>query len=62
MQGFCRCHVEGAAPVTYVELESASGHDAFLVDTVPVGRLLRAFLLAPSRKRQTAKSGAGGQS
>jgi len=62
----CRVFVDAMLkaqlPVTYVELESASGHDAFLVDTVPVGRLLRAFLLAPSRKRQTAKSGAGGQS
>lgn len=39
-------------PVTYVELESESGHDAFLVDTEPVGRILKAFLLTPSRRRQ----------
>ena len=51
---FVDAMLKAQIPVTYVEVESASGHDAFLVDTVPVGRLLRAFLLAPSRKRKTA--------
>ncbi len=40
-------------PVTYVEIKSESGHDAFLVDTVPVGRLLRAYLLAPGINRRS---------
>ncbi len=40
-------------PVTYVEIETESGHDAFLVDTVPVGRLLRAYLLAPGINRRS---------
>lgn len=40
-------------PVTYVEIQSESGHDAFLVDTVPVGRLLRAYLLAPGINRRS---------
>jgi len=60
----CRTFVDAMLkaqiPVTYVEVESASGHDAFLVDTAPVARLLRAFLLAPSRKRQTQKTISGG--
>ena len=37
--------------VTYVEIDSQSGHDGFLIDTEPVGRLLRSFLLAASRTR-----------
>jgi len=31
-------------PVTYVNVPSTLGHDAFLVETEPVGRLLRGFL------------------
>jgi homoserine O-acetyltransferase len=31
-------------PVSYVEIESHYGHDAFLVETETVGRLLSAFL------------------
>lgn len=58
---FVDAMLKAQIPVTYVEVESASGHDAFLVDTAPVGRLLRAFLLAPSRKRKTAKTVTGGQ-
>jgi len=52
---FVDAMLKAKLPVTYVELESASGHDAFLVDTEPVGRLLRAFLLAPSRERKIMK-------
>ena len=40
-------------PVTYVEIKTESGHDAFLVDTIPVGRLLRAYLLAPGINRRS---------
>lgn len=39
-------------PVTYVDIESSSGHDGFLVDTVPVGRLLRSYLLSPGVNRR----------
>lgn len=39
--------------VTYVEIQTDSGHDAFLVDTEPVGRLLRAYLLAPGINRRS---------
>mgnify|MGYP001769526635 CR=1 FL=1 len=31
-------------PVTYVEVPSRYGHDAFLVETAPVGYLLTQFL------------------
>ena len=34
-------------PVTYVNVPSALGHDAFLVETATVGRLLHAFLATP---------------
>ena len=43
-------------PVTYVEIKTESGHDAFLVDTIPVGRLLRAYLLAPGINRRSGAS------
>jgi len=36
----CRCR----RPVTYIEVPSSYGHDAFLVETEVVGRLLRDFL------------------
>lgn len=39
-------------PVTYVEVESDSGHDAFLVDTKPVGRILRAYLNTAGANRR----------
>ncbi len=31
-------------PITYVDVPSCYGHDAFLIETAPVGRLLRHFL------------------
>ena len=34
-------------PVTYVEVPSRYGHDAFLVETRPVGNLVRNFLASP---------------
>ncbi len=41
---FVNAFIATGRPVTYVEIQSESGHDAFLVDTGPVGRLLRAYL------------------
>jgi homoserine O-acetyltransferase/O-succinyltransferase len=41
---FVNAFIATGRPVTYVEIQSDSGHDAFLVDTTPVGRLLRAYL------------------
>jgi homoserine O-acetyltransferase len=49
---FVNAFIADSKPVTYVEIESASGHDAFLVDTIPVGRILRAYLLAPGVNRR----------
>lgn len=39
------CH--GGRPVVYVDVPSGYGHDSFLVETAPVGRLLSSFLAAP---------------
>lgn len=50
---FVNAFIAENKPVTYVEIKSESGHDAFLVDTVPVGRLLRAYLLAPGINRRS---------
>lgn len=41
---FVNAFIATGRPVTYVEIQSDSGHDAFLVDTGPVGRLLRSYL------------------
>ncbi|MCX7935526.1 MAG: homoserine O-acetyltransferase, partial [Planctomycetota bacterium] len=38
-------------PVTYVNVPSRYGHDAFLVETEQVGKLLRGFLDAPRQQR-----------
>jgi len=39
-------------PVTYMQVESNYGHDAFLVEAKTVGRMLRAFLLSPTLARR----------
>ena len=49
---FVNAFISERKPVTYVEIASDSGHDAFLVDTEPVSRLLRAYLLAPGINRR----------
>ena len=49
---FVNAFIACRKPVTYVEIESSSGHDGFLVDAGPVGRLLRAYLLAPGVNRR----------
>ncbi len=49
---FVNAFIAEGKPVTYVEIESTSGHDAFLVDTVPVGRILRSYLLSPGINRR----------
>ena len=36
----CRC----GKPVTYINVDSPYGHDAFLVETEPVGHLVRSFI------------------
>ncbi|HLB25930.1 MAG TPA: homoserine O-acetyltransferase [Nitrospirota bacterium] len=41
---------KGGIPVTYVEVPSRYGHDAFLVETGPVGRLLSSFLGSGGRR------------
>jgi len=51
-RAFVNAFLSTGKPVTYVEIESSSGHDAFLVDTVPVGRLLRSYLLSPGVNRR----------
>ena len=50
---FVDAMLKAQIPVTYVEVESASGHDAFLVDTAR-SNVCCAFLLA-GRKRENAK-------
>lgn len=55
-KNFVDAMLKAQLPVTYVEVESNSGHDAFLVDTPAVERILKAFLLTPSRKRQVQKN------
>jgi homoserine O-acetyltransferase len=47
-------------PVTYVQIESNYGHDAFLVEADKVGRLLRAFLLSPTIARRFSEQSKGG--
>ena len=51
-RAFVNAFLSTGKPVTYVEIESSSGHDAFLVDTQPVGRLLRSYLLSPGVNRR----------
>ncbi|NMA46815.1 MAG: hypothetical protein GX945_09665 [Lentisphaerae bacterium] len=52
--------MQNSIPVTYVQVESIYGHDAFLVETDKVGQLLRAFLLSPTIARRFADRGKGG--
>lgn len=42
-------------PVTYVDVPSRYGHDAFLVETAPVGHLLRHFMMATPVNRTRAE-------
>ena len=51
-RSFVNAFISTGKPVTYVEIQSDNGHDAFLVDTVPVGRLLRSYLLSPGVNRR----------
>jgi homoserine O-acetyltransferase len=43
---FVLAMLRGGKPVTYVDVPSHYGHDAFLVETEPVGHLLRHFIKA----------------
>lgn len=45
-QEFVNALLSAGKSVTYVEIQSHSGHDGFLIDTVPVSRLLKSFLQA----------------
>ena len=49
---FVNAFVAEGKPVTYVEVQSDSGHDAFLVDEEEVSKLLRAYLRAPGINRR----------
>ena len=44
---FVTALLRNETPVTYINVESTYGHDAFLVEADKVGRLIRAFLLSP---------------
>lgn len=57
---FVSALMQNSIPVTYVQVESIYGHDAFLVETDKVGQLLRAFLLSPTIARRFADRGKGG--
>lgn len=51
---FAHALLRRGIPVTYTDVDSIFGHDAFLVESAQVSRLLRAFLLSPSRSRRLA--------
>ena len=48
---FVRALLHDRIPVTYVQLETSYGHDAFLVEEEAVGELLTAFLKGKSKLR-----------
>lgn len=48
---FVRALLHDRIPVTYVQLQTSFGHDAFLLEEKSVGSLLTAFLKSPSRLR-----------
>lgn len=50
---FVAALLKNRIPVTYVKITSDYGHDAFLIETAKVGRLLRAFLLSPHAGRRS---------
>ena len=50
---FVNAFVAEGKPVSYVEIQSDSGHDAFLVDDKVVSELLRAYLRAPGINRRS---------
>ena len=41
--------------VTYINIESDYGHDAFLVETEPLGEILRSFLRQPAQQTEDAR-------
>lgn len=57
---FVSALLKNRIPVTYVNVESLYGHDAFLVEHEKVGRLLRAFLLSSLSSRRWKSKGGGG--
>lgn len=44
-------------PVTYMQVKSNYGHDAFLVEAKTVSRILRAFLISPTLARRHSPNG-----
>ncbi len=48
-EAFARALTRNGSPVTYVDVPSAYGHDAFLIQVDEVGHLLRHFLTARGR-------------
>ena len=54
-EDFVRALLHDRIPVTYMQLETSYGHDAFLVEEQAVGKLLRAFLKDASSLRQVKR-------